>query len=87
MVSTLPLLPITFPKRTTVNRVADSRSSFISSSSHSRLLAPITLQGSTALSVEIATKRSTPAADACRATTAVPITLLRTASVGWLCIR
>jgi hypothetical protein len=50
--------------------------------SQSALEAPITVEGSTALSVEISTKRSTPASRASSARSRVASALLRTASAG-----
>ena len=47
-----------------------------------RLVAPMMLVGATALSVEIRTKRSTPAPSAASTSVRVPTTLLVTASSG-----
>jgi hypothetical protein len=51
--------------------------------SASHLDAPITLEGLTALSVEMNTKRSTPVATAASTTFRVPNTLVADASTGW----
>src|SRR5882724_2578141 len=60
---TLPLEPSTLPKRTAMKRVAwPCIASCDKAISAARLLAPITLLGLTALSVEISMKRSTLAA-------------------------
>ena len=62
--TTLPLEPSTLPKRTIVNRVLPApcwkSASACSTSSAMRLLAPITLVGRTALSVDTSTKLATP---------------------------
>ena len=50
--------------------------------SASLLLAPMTLVGFTALSVEISTKRAAPIAAATRAAFMVPKTLVRNASIS-----
>ena len=55
--------------------------------SHTRLVAPITLVGFTALSVEISTNRSAPYRSAELATLKVPNTLFFTASSGLSSIR
>ena len=76
------------PKRTIVNRVCGLRSP-TAATIHSAiaLVAPITVRGLTALSVEIRTKRSAPAAAAVFAVTWVAIALLRSASSGFASIR
>ena len=76
---TLPVLPSTLPKRTITKRVAPDGCKAWHTSSASRLDAPITLVGLTALSVEISTNFSTPCCCAARATVQVPSTLLRIA--------
>ena len=84
---TLPLLPNTLPKRTITKCVADFAppSKLWQTISAKRLLAPITLVGFTALSVEISTNRSTFACIAALASTCVPSTLLDKASAT-LCV-
>ncbi len=77
---TLPDEPSTLPKRTEMKRVPLGRCIAWQTISASRLLAPMTLVGFTALSVEIITNLSTPLACAAAATIWVPSTLLRTAS-------
>ena len=58
---TLPLLPSTLPNRTVTNRVSPASLAIVCTiSSATRLLAPMTLDGFTALSVETNTKRSAP---------------------------
>ena len=59
---------------------APSAASACSTSSAMRLLAPITLVGRTALSVDTNTKRLTELASAARAMLSVPNTLLSTPS-------
>ncbi len=75
------------PKRTVVKRVCGCRWP-VASTIHSAIAfdAPITVRGLTALSVEIRTKRSAPAAAAVSAVTRVAIALLRTASSGFASI-
>ncbi len=70
------------PKRTTRKSVWEERSAGHPSTSLSaiRFVAPMMLEGRTALSVEISTKRPTPCRAAHCATFAVPTTLLRAAS-------
>ena len=80
---TLPLLPSTFPKRTAA-KIVSLRTAIPSMiSSEMRLVAPITLVGLTALSLEIKTKRSTPNSSAAFAVIHVPLTLFVTASQGF----
>ena len=57
---TLPLLSSTFPKRTVHRRVPPPFCRPCTASSAMRLVIPITLTGSTALSVEISTKCPAP---------------------------
>ena len=80
--TTLPADPRTLPNRTAVKRVTDLRARSRTISSATRLVAPITLAGWTALSVEIRTNRSAPQASAIRAAFSVPNTLFLTASSG-----
>ena len=78
---TEPWLPSTLPKRTaakTVERLVWARAWI--SSSHSRLVAPMTLVGLTALSVETRMQWLQPSSSARRQTTQVPSTLFSTAS-------
>ena len=58
--TTLPWEPNTLPKRTAVNSVVDWALRASMTISASRLVAPITLVGLTALSVDICTNRLTP---------------------------
>ena len=77
---TLPLEPSTLPKRTAMKRVPGACCAQCDTTiSAARLVAPITLVGFTALSVEISTKRCTPCSAAAWATRKVPSVLLRTA--------
>ena len=77
---TLPEEPSTLPKRTATKRgVGACRCKTWQAISARRLLAPMTLVGFTALSVEIRTNSPTLLAAAARATVKVPCTLLRTA--------
>ena len=78
--TTLPVESITLPNRTATQRVDDTSLAARHTCSASCLLAPITLTGCTALSVEISTKRSAPCRKAAPATTCVPSTFTRTAS-------
>ncbi len=79
--TTEPLEPSTLPKRTMLKRVpAWALATPWHTSSARRLLAPITLVGRTALSVDTNTKLSTPASTAAQAVSRVPITLLRSPS-------
>ena len=80
--TTEPDEPSTFPNRTIAPATPDSLSARRIQISATRLVAPITLSGSTALSVEIKTKRSAPAATAARAAFIAPRTLVRMASFG-----
>src|SRR5579884_2942883 len=77
--TTLPLEPRTLPKRTTTNRQPPFCSPCTTISA-TRLVAPITLVGRTALSVETCTNSRVPCAIAASATLRVPSTLLRAAS-------
>ena len=62
---TLPLEPSTLPKRTAMKRVTVPWAAQCEMTiSAARLVAPMTLVGLTALSVEISTKRCTPASAA-----------------------
>ena len=85
--TTLPEEASTLPKRTIVNRVCGWRCP-AASTIHSAIafVAPITVRGLTALSVETRTKRSAPAAAAVFAVTWVAIALLRSASSGFASI-
>ena len=65
-----------------MKRVAPAPLSALTTISATRLLAPITPIGLTALSVEIMMNRSAPAASAASATTRVPVTLFLIASAG-----
>ncbi len=78
--TTLPAESSTLPKRTVTKRVPSEPVIDWQTISARRFVAPSTLTGSTALSVEIRTKVPTPAWRASRATVAVASTLLRTAS-------
>ena len=80
--TTLPALPSTLPKRTTVKRTFERCASSRTMNSARRLEAPIALEGATALSVEMSTKRSTPTSVAIRATVRQPVTLVLIASSG-----
>ena len=77
---TLPALPSTLPKRTISNRVSPDCCNAWQIISESRLVAPITLVGFTALSVEINTNFFTPYSIAAFATMSVPSALFCTAS-------
>ncbi len=81
--TTLPVEPRTFPKRTDTYGRPVRRAVSATSISAIRLLAPITLDGRTALSVETKTKRSTPAAAAASSITIVPPMFTCVASDGW----
>ena len=85
---TLPSEPSTLPKRTARKSVRLFASAGHPSTTCSamRLVAPITLEGCTALSVEISTNFSAPKRAAHSATERVPSTLLRTASTTLLSI-
>ena len=85
--TTLPEEASTLPKRTVMNRVCGCWCR-AASTIHSAIAfeAPMTVRGLTALSVEIRTKRSQPAAAAVSAVTRVAIALLRTASSGFISI-
>ena len=80
--TTLPALPSTLPKRTIANAVAERCAQSPTSISASRFVAPMTLDGFTALSVEMSTKRSAPAPCAISSTLRQPMTLFFTASSG-----
>jgi hypothetical protein len=79
---TLPSDPSTLPKRTTRKSVAAARSDGDSNTVRSaiRFVAPSTLVGLTALSVEMSTNLRTPCCAAHWATRSVPTTLFHTAS-------
>ena len=73
----------TLPKRTIAKRVFEPRPCRACSTiSAARLVAPITLVGFTALSVETSTKASTPASIAASAVTQAEKVLLRTPSTA-----
>jgi len=79
--TTDPRLPITLPNRTAAYFVFEaSRDSASTSSSAIRLVAPITLVGRTALSVEMSTNTPVSYVRAARATFSVPSTFTRNAS-------
>ena len=80
--TTLPVDPRTFPNRTETYGRPVRRAASATSISAIRLLAPMTLEGRTALSVETKTNRSTPAASAASRSTSVPPMLTWTASDG-----
>ena len=84
--TTEPAESSTLPNRTTEKRVAELSSIFWITSSPSRLVAPMTLVGRTALSVDMKTKRATPMLSATRARLCVPSTFVFTASPGALSI-
>ena len=80
--TTLPVEPRTLPNRTdTYGRPVAARGVGTSISAM-RLVAPMTLDGRTALSVETNTNRSTPAATAASSIASVPPMLTWTASEG-----
>jgi len=79
---TLPLLPRTLPNLTVVYVVVLSCESDWTNNSAALLVAPITLVGLTALSVDIMTKFSTAKRLAFSANILVPKMLLVTASIG-----
>ena len=87
--TTDPVLPSTLPNRTVTQRIAapPARTAATSSAwqyiSANRLLAPITLLGFTALSVEISTIARAPAARAASATCRVPTVLVSRSSPGF----
>src|SRR3990172_5911660 len=83
----LPRLPSTFPKRTETKARPDRCAASRTMSSAMRLVAPMTLYGWTALSVEIKTNRSVPQPRAALTTVCVPRTLLLTASSTLTSIR
>ena len=80
--TTLPVDPRTLPKRTDTYGLPVRRAASATSISATRLLAPITLDGRTALSVDTRTNRSTPAATAASSSASVPPMLTWTASDG-----
>lgn len=85
---TLPEEPSTLPKRTAINLVRAfwlAESDWIKISAR-RFVAPMTLVGLIALSVEIMTKRSTLYRRASSASCAVAKALFLIASDGWLSI-
>ena len=85
--TTEPEDPSTLPKRTLAKRVSGKRASAASTAhSASALEAPMTVAGSTALSVETRMNVRTPESPATRAITRVASALLRTASTGLLSI-
>ena len=81
--TTEPAEPSTLPNRTAANRVLPPLVcwAWITASAR-RLVAPITLVGSTALSVEISTIWAAPQSRAASVTFQVPITLVSTPSQG-----
>ena len=89
MGTTLPLEASTFPKRTEMNWVAEFCSALMdwTMRAATRLVSPMTLVGSTALSVETSTKCDARLWAAMRATLRVPTILLRTVSRGFLSAR
>ena len=80
---TLPDEPMTLPKRTICAFMLDSAATSRSRISAARLLAPITLVGLMALSVEMKTNRSTPRPMQSSATMRVASALLRRYSAGF----
>ena len=81
--TTEPLEPSTLPKRTDTYCVpANSAATACTTCSARRLVAPITLVGFTALSVDTSTKRAAPTSPATRAACSVPSTLVRSASIS-----
>ena len=80
--TTLPFEPRTLPNRTETYGRPVRRAASATSISAIRLLAPMTLDGRTALSVETRTKRSTPAASAASSSAIVPPMFTCTASEG-----
>ena len=83
---TLPLLPSTLPNRTAAICILHTLPRVSTTISAKRLLAPITLAGFTALSVETNTNRFTPARSHSSTVLSVPNTLFFTASVGAISI-
>ena len=81
--TTLPFEPSTLPKRTITLRVEVSPLHSATRSSTNRFVAPITLIGRTALSVEISTNVRAPAARAASRVAQVPRMLFSTASTRW----
>ena len=79
---TEPLLPSTLPKRTATKSVCERSLYDWIIISQILLVAPMTLVGLTALSVEIITNLPTPYLSAIFATFHVPTTLFLTASFG-----
>ena len=85
--TTLPLEPSTLPKRTDMSRVsAASRAMVSTMRSESALESPMTVSGSTALSVEMNTKRPVPKRMAFSTIARVAKLLLSKASAGLCCI-
>ena len=80
--TTEPSLPSTLPKRTAAKRVWLRPERLCMSISHTRLAAPITLVGFTALSVEMSTNLPTQCRSAASSRLRVPTTLFSTASRG-----
>src|SRR5690554_5743055 len=78
-----PLLPSTFPNRVVMNFVLDASLFDCAYISATRLDAPITLVGFTALSVEIRTKVSTLYFTLKSTMVLLPNTLVRIASLGF----
>ena len=85
--TTLPRLPNTLPKRTTLKNRPELSAASKTIVSAMRLVAPITLTGRMALSVEIITRRSTPYSRAASTTLRVPWMLLVTASSTFISIK
>ena len=81
--TTLPVDPRTLPNRTATYGLPVRCAASATSISATRLLAPMTLDGRTALSVETRTNRSTPAATLASRRARVPPMLTWTASDGW----
>ncbi len=81
------MLPSTLPNRTVTQRMPPPARAAMSSDcayiSASRLLAPIRLDGFTALSVEISTVAAVPAARAASTTMRVPTALVINPSSGF----
>ena len=78
--TTLPFEPSTLPNRTITLRITVSRVHSETNSSTNRLVAPITLVGRTALSVEMSTNFWVPALRAASSVAQVPRMLFSTAS-------
>ena len=85
--TTLPLEPSTLPKRTVISRVSEVSRAIVSTMRSERALErPITVSGSTALSVEMNTSRPAPKRTALSIIDMVPKLLLSKASAGLFCI-